>query len=319
MMNNFTIIRSALASLPSAGIVRLFQENGLRVIGTDIIEESSARYLVDGFYKVSRSTPENAEAVIREYLDIVKKEKARWIVSGPENEVILLARYENLFSENGCCLFHPPLTTLEIITDKLLLSRFLGKNNILSAPSFSPADTKGIKSEKIVVKPRHGRGSAGVRILQNKKPEIKKEIEHLSPDLYVVQPFLRGKEYTVDVLCDDQGKILGIVPRERLAVESGIAIAARTVQNQNLVDAVSALCSAISMRGFNCIQFIEEDGQYYLTDVNPRIGGGSILSLHSSDHLRKNLIAMLKNEKTTTGAGTYKIEMMFRHYNEIYV
>ncbi|HEU4719359.1 MAG TPA: hypothetical protein VFU15_16055, partial [Bacteroidia bacterium] len=75
------------------------------------------------------------------------------------------------------------------------------------------------------------------------------------------------------------------------------------------------------MRGFFCIQFIEDDGAYYLTDVNPRIGGGSILSLHCSDSMRSNLVAILKNEheKIKPSIGAYREESMFRYYQEYYV
>ena len=38
---------------------------------------------------------------------------------------------------------------------------------------------------------------------------------------YVAQPFVAGREYSVDVLCDWDGRPLCVVPRERLRVRAG--------------------------------------------------------------------------------------------------
>lgn len=51
---------------------------------------------------------------------------------------------------------------------------------------------------------------------------------------YIVQPFIEGREYTVDILCDFEGNPIYVTPRERLAVRSGEVLKTCIVHDEQM-------------------------------------------------------------------------------------
>jgi len=312
------IIRSAIGSSASLGFLKFLKENGFHLIGTDITELCVGKFITDEFYLVPRASDEFG--VVERYAEIAKKTAASWIISGPETEIEVLLKHQN---EIPTPVFHLPYDTFKIITDKYLLSQFLVKSNIkakcpLTVLLKDVQLTSFQSSDKLVLKPSQGRGSRGVVII--KTSELKDYKDRLTSEPYVVQPFLNGKEYTVDTLHDFEGKVLNIVPRERLVTESGISTVTRTVKEDKLIEAVVELSSVLKFSGANCMQFIQQGSEFFLTDVNPRFGGGSILSLKASDTFAQNVIHLLKNEKDKLKYNSfdYKELTMLRGYDEYY-
>ncbi len=317
-----TVIRSAISSLPSVGIIKLLKEKNFRLIGCDIIENSAARFMVDDFFLVDKALPGFEANVISQYAKAITDYQAKWIVSGPENEIQLLAKHENEIAEKDCLLFHPPLSTLNIVTDKYLLHKemqgIVPLKQLCLLKDFTKAEA--FSSDKLIVKPRNGRGSNGVLMIKNNIDELEAISDKLDKTLFVLQEFIAGKEYTADLLCDNNGLLLNIVVRERLNVDSGIAVVAKTVKNERIIEYVEKIQKHIMFRGFNCIQFREENNEFYLTDINPRIGGGSVLSLFASKSMLDNFInlLLLNYENLVYNNFDFEERTMYRYYSEVY-
>ena len=137
---------------------------------------------------------------------------------------------------------------------------------------------------------------------------------------YIIQEFIYGDEYTVDILCDMQGRLLNCIPRKRIKVDSGITVIGQVEKNMELIKIIEYLCSKLTLRGALCIQFIKsaKDGRYYLTDVNPRFGGGSFLSVKSSVSFQKNIVSLLNFEwdKLIYDSNDFTEISMYRYYAE---
>lgn len=312
-----SIIRSAVGSQCSVGFLSFLKSNGIKVTGTDITEDNVGRYFVDNYYKVPKAS--NEKRALEAYKCIIRKERASCLISGPESEIILFSKYKNEFSRLGVDLFHPPYETLKIITDKwCAYNFFLDKKILMPVSSLLDRDLS-VLDENIVLKPRKGRGSSGIKIIDKQKIA---KIDKSSLKDYFAQNFIKGEEFTVDFLCGYDGRILNIVPRKRLVTDSGISIVSEIVIDAYLVDYVKKICSYLIFVGGNCAQFVKDKkGNYYLIDINPRFGGGSILSIMSSKDFQNNIISLLKKEykKLIYGSESYEIKKMFRYYEEYYV
>ena len=82
----------------------------------------------------------------------------------------------------------------------------------------------------VIVKPRSGSGSRGIRLIERRA-----ELEALERDgTLLVQEHLPGPEYSLDVLARADGHVAAVVPRERLKVDSGIAVTGRTLHDEAL-------------------------------------------------------------------------------------
>jgi carbamoyl-phosphate synthase large subunit len=317
-----TVIRSAISSLPSAGIIKLLKQKEFRVIGCDINEKSAARFMVDDFFLVDKAIADYEEKIIKQYKKAINDYNGRWIISGPENEIQMLAKYENEFANLNCLLFHPPSSTLDIITDKYLLHNKLNGiiplKEICLLKDYNKANF--FSSHKLILKPRNGRGSNGVFTINNSMPELIDVSNKLNNESFVLQEFIDGKEFTVDLLCDNDGLLLNAVVRERIMIDSGIAVVAKTVHNDRILEYIERIQKNFTFRGFSCIQFIEENNEFYLTDINPRIGGGSILSLNASKSMKDNFINLLSRNYDQLMYNNFDFNetMMYRYYSEVY-
>jgi len=172
-----TIIRSAIGSLASVGFIKFLKSCGFEVIGTDITGESAGKFFVDAFYKVPKAS--DGLKVVESYLSIAKKEKAKWIISGPEDEIIVLSRHKSVFEHEGIYILHPDYELLKVITDKYNAYNYLRKKGITLPSTDLLVNFNDYRSQsKFVIKPRKGRGSSGV-IICDKTDELHWWYKHL--------------------------------------------------------------------------------------------------------------------------------------------
>jgi len=95
----------------------------------------------------------------------------------------------------------------------------------------------------------------------------------------LVQEYLPGDEYSVDVLSDLAGNPLGAVPRLRLAIRGGISVKGRVVRDPEIQDLCLAMSRYLGLKGVTCMQLRRDGGgQLRFLEVNPRLGGASIFA-----------------------------------------
>jgi len=312
-----SIIRSAIGSLSTIGFLKFLKEHDFRVIGTDITDSAVGKFFVDAFYEVPRASEE--KSVATRYREIVKKEHAQWIISGPEEEIAVLKQNEQYIETH---VLHPPLETLRIITDKWRAFQYLAKNGFLMPQSYEGGEQEICPLQgKMILKPRRGRGSSGILVAENKEQLTHIQQAGLIHGEYIIQEFIEGEEWTVDTLHDLDGNLLNVVPRRRLKVDSGISIIGETVREEYLFELMMSISSLLNFVGGNCFQFIKDkSGRYYLTDINPRFGGGSILSLKASISFQQNLVRLFKGELRGSQPPSFDFDKlrMHRYYEEFY-
>jgi carbamoyl-phosphate synthase large subunit len=126
------------------------------------------------------------------------------------------------------------------------------------------------------VKPVRGKGSRGVAVCHDRAA-----LDHWlreSDDL-LVQEYLPGQEYSVDVLADLDGRPLVAVPRVRLAVKEGISVRGQVIHDEEIQDLCLRLAAALHVKGAVCMQLRRDTaGAPRFIEVNPRMGGGTMFT-----------------------------------------
>jgi len=129
----------------------------------------------------------------------------------------------------------------------------------------------------VVVKPRRGSGSRGVRVIE--RPE---ELGEGVDGDWLIQEFLPGCEYSLDVLASQDGEVRAVVPRVRLKIDSGIAITGRTVHDQRLEELGRGAMESVGLTGVANVQVKEDTrGVPRLIEINPRFPGTMPLTVAS--------------------------------------
>lgn len=144
----------------------------------------------------------------------------------------------------------------------------------------------------LVVKPRRGSGSRGVRVTDSPR-----DLSHaLGPD-WLVQEHLPGREYSLDVLASQAGEVRAVVPRARLRLDSGIAITSRTVHDPRLEELGRRAVELIGLTGVANVQVKEDvQGVPRLLEINPRFPGTMPLTVASGINMPQLALAELLGE-----------------------
>jgi carbamoyl-phosphate synthase large subunit len=206
-------------------------------------------------------------------------------------ELLPLARAREEFAAAGVALLLAPAAALDVILDKLTLAEHCAgvvavPRTELFGPSLDPAGW----TYPVVVKPRRGSGSRGVIIVGSAA-----ELAALdrSPSL-IVQDFLPGEEYSVDVLADAAGRVIASVPRLRARVDSGVSVGGRTVHDPEVERFGRAVAQATGVTYVANVQCRRDaEGVPALLEVNPRMPGTLGLTIASGVDMPRLALAAL--------------------------
>ncbi len=310
MSEPIKIIRSAVGSMPSWGLIQELQNLGVKIIGIDSNPLSFGLYKLDERYVVPKG---NEAGFIPAMLDIVSKTKANAILSGPEEELEALSRHKKEFEARGAKVLCPDHEYVVRCNDKL---KSIEEVNQLDIPIPRVYEDMDSVQFPCIIKPRFGRGSSNIFIARN-EDEYTLFIKKVPNP--IVQEYILGEEYTVDILADQDGNALSVVPRIRLNVESGISVKAKTVHDEILIEMCKKIARRFKLFGPSCVQFMKREDEYFFLEINPRFGGGSILSIKADPSILSNLLRLIKDEDPIPSTGFKQNLIMLRYYSEVYL
>jgi carbamoyl-phosphate synthase large subunit len=256
-----------------AVIRSLLKRSDAEVFAADMDGWASGLYLVAGERR-RIVPPGRSEGFIDAVAALCAADDIDVLVSTVDAELPpLTGRREEL----SAVLAAPSAETIECALDKWRLARrCVGR---LPVPRTRLLDADAVAEVwdfPVIVKPRRGAGSRGVRVVDSAE-----SLAGLGedPDL-IVQEYLPGEEYSVDVLADADGRVVAAVPRTRTRVDSGVSIAGRTVRDETLEETAAAAAVAIGLTGVANVQLRRAaDGTPSLLEINPRFPGALPLTI----------------------------------------
>jgi carbamoyl-phosphate synthase large subunit len=136
----------------------------------------------------------------------------------------------------------------------------------------------------------------------------------------LVQEFLPGEEYSVDVLAASDGRFVAAVPRARLKVDSGVAVTARTLHDRELEDLARRVATQIGLRYAANIQFRRNaNGTPVLLEVNARFPGTMPLTVESGVNMPLLALRDVLGEPPPPGPLPFRDIAVVRYWIETFV
>ena len=165
----------------------------------------------------------------------------------------------------------------------------------------------------MIVKPRSGSGSRGIRLIEELA-----DLESLERDAtLLVQELLPGPEYSLDVFASREGEVLAVVPRERLKVDSGIAITGRTSHDEELQKFGADVAKLIGLTTVANVQAKGAvEGVPALLEVNPRFPGTMPLTIAAGVDMPKLAVEEALGQPLPAGPIPFNDVAMVRHFAE---
>jgi len=302
-------MRTGVGSLPSISTIKALQKLGVKVIGVDCNPLSIGLYFADVGYCIPRADESNYVPTL---LKICKKEKVNAILPAVDEELMVLAKYKEEFEKRDILVVVPRKEVVEICFDKFKTYNFFIQNNV---PTPTTYNALKINLNKItypkIIKPQFGRGQHDVYKINNRK-ELKFFREYVNKPL--LQDYIEGQEYTIDLLADFNSKVLCIVPRKRLGVESGVSIKGITAYQKEIIDNCINIVKKLGIIGPANIQcFIDKNNKLFFIEINPRLAGGVALSVAANSNILVNLVKLLKGE-TVKECFNFKENLLMLRY-----
>ncbi len=257
-----------------AVIRSLLKRSDLEVFAADMDGWASGLYLVDPEHR-RLVPPGRDEDFVPALARLVAEDALDLVISTVDVELIAVSgRREELAP---AVLAAPSARTLETALDKLLLAERTAATGHVPRTEAAGPEALAVDWEfPVFAKPRQGAGSRGVRVVPDRAA-----LEALPTDEgLIVQDLLPGEEYSVDVIAGADATVIAAVPRTRARVDSGVAIAGRTVQDAELERIASEIAEAIGLVGVANVQLRRDRaGRAKLLEVNPRFPGALPLTI----------------------------------------
>lgn len=272
-------------------IVRYFKQalNGIgKVICTDMSELAPSIYEADKHYIVPRMT---APGYIDVILDICKKEQISGVLSLIDPELSLIAENRERFAEVGTTVIGSSYELCEMALDKFQMYEWLTAHGYKCAKSYMEKEqfyvdeAAGKISYPVFVKPARGSCSVAISKVYDKETL---ELLFKHGEGLMIQEFLDGQEIGADVYIDMLShKVVSIFTKKKLLMRAGETDKATSFKDDKLMELIRRFAEEAGYTGQIDIDIFEVNGDYYISEVNPRFGGGYPHAYESgADHMK---------------------------------
>lgn len=302
-------------------IVEYFKKelNGLgNVICTDCNPLAPTLYIADKYYIVPRI---DSSKYIETILKICIKENIKGIFSLIDPELSLISKNKKLFLDNNIIPFVSDSEIVETCFDKFKMYNKCKELNIPTIKSFIDINLfiddlkRNAINFPVFVKPYNGSCSMNIQKVDN--------IEDLKfyfskYDNLMIQEYMDGIEYGIDVYVDMISKeIISIFIKKKLLMRAGETDKAISVKNDKIFNLIKEFVSKMGFVGQIDIDVFEKDDEFYISEVNPRFGGGYPHAYECGCNFPKYMLENLRNRINPPCIGNYKDKIYMMKFLEI--
>lgn len=314
---NFLILAAGTRNKVVQYFVKTFSRVG-KVIATDANTLGPAIYDADKYYIVPPITEPGYIDII---LDICKKEQISGVLSLIDPELSLLAANEEKFQAVGTTIIGSSYDLCELAMDKMQMYKWLKNHGYNCARSWMDKDEfykavdAGEVTYPVFVKPYRGSASISISKVYDKENV---DLLFAHEDDLMIQEFLNGQEIGADVYIDlISGEVVSIFTKKKIKMRAGETDKAVSFKDPELFALIEKFVNEAGYCGQIDIDIFEINGTYYISEVNPRFGGGYPHAFESGcDHMKLilNNLQGIVNEKNI---GAYEEGIYMMKYNEV--
>lgn len=302
-------------------IVQYFKKelSGLgQVIATDASELAPALYDADKHFIVPKIDDPN---YLDSILNICKENNVKGVLSLIDPELTILAKHKEEFLNIGVTPIISDLETVELCFNKFNFNEKLKSLGFNSAKSFINKDEfyKALNNNEIsfpvFVKPYNGSFSINIS-----KVFGKEELDLLFNryDNLMIQELMNGKEFGVDVYIDMiSNKPSAIFIKEKLLMRAGETDKSVSVHDKELEAIILNFVNKMDFKGIIDIDVFEVNNKYYISEVNPRFGGGYPHAYGCGVNVPQMIINNLERVVNKNVNDLYDKDVYMFKYNEV--
>jgi carbamoyl-phosphate synthase large subunit len=296
-------------------LVRAFQEalartGGGKVLAVDESRLSAALLAADERALVPRSDSSEFLPAIRR---LCQKHGIGLLVPTRDEELPLFAAEKESFGAANVVVLVCSPASVALCQDKRAFVDFCALRKLPVPRTFAPGHRPALSDYPVFVKPRRGKGGGGCTRVDS--PEELDRVLGRDPD-GLVQENVSAPEFTLDLFADLAGRVLSVVPRERVRVFGGESFVSRTTKNPALIELGQRVAEAFELVGHNTIQCFWRPSSAALIEVNPRYGGAANLGFAAGAHTPELAIRAALGQTLSPRIGEFTDDLVMLRYTE---
>jgi carbamoyl-phosphate synthase large subunit len=233
-------------------------------------------------------------------------------------DLLALARHRGEFEAAGCTVMIGSEEIVATCMDKARTSALVRRAGLVAIRTCTLAEFRKGPFYPCFIKPV--RGSAGIGASVIAAPAQLEMHVGAFGDRMLLQEYVPGQEFTIDVYRSRDGRVRCVVPRQRLVVRSGEVEKGLTVKDKGLMDAAVKLAQNLEgLWGVFCCQCRRLEGpgsppRFF--EVNPRFGGGAPLSIAAGADLALYLLQEVTGKRITARLGRFRDRLLMLRYEQ---
>jgi carbamoyl-phosphate synthase large subunit len=274
-----TVLVTAAGSAPAQafiGALRSQRELSVRLVGVDSTAASAGLFDCDRRYTVPRVDDEEFLVAITA---VCRRESVNVLAPIGHFELQLFAQAAaDLEAELDARVISNTPRAVALALDKRASAEVVGRHGV-AVPRFRDLGGAEQIELPVIVKPTTGAGSHGVTVIRD-RADLAGAVRLAGHDP-LVQDFIEGQEYTVDLVVAPDGKVLAAAPRIRVEVRAGQSYKGMTVDDRQVKDAARTCAAALGVTAQANVQLIKSavDGHCYFVECNPKFAAAMGLTI----------------------------------------
>lgn len=292
-----------------------------KLVATDLSPVAPALFFADETYLVPRISD---AGYFDRILDICKKSEIKAITTLIDPEIEILSKHRDELLNIGVLPLCPAEWTAKLCFDKYEMFKYLHAKGVRTVLTYNSLEglkeglEKGEISFPVFMKPISGSGSVGIGKVNNwEEAEAKFNDGKFT---YIIQELMTGGDCDADVYVDCiSHKPVAAFSKKK--IESRIGGASKTIsfKDQKLFDFIEQVCSVLELNGPCDMDFFIKDGEYYLSEINPRFGGAYLHAYGAGVDFIKLILKNIHGEENASEIGNYEEDVLMMMYDDVVI
>lgn len=293
-----------------------------KIVTADCDMFAPALYLGNKHYIIPKFSSDD---YIDTVLDICFKENITYVFSLIDTELVVLSKLKKFFSEKGIKIIVSENDFTEKCLNKKEIYKDFIEKKIPTQKSYFDIEhlisdlNKNIIQFPLFVKPIMGSASINVSKIETSEELL---FTYERNNGLFVQEFMAGEEYGVDCYVDIHShKVIDMFIKKKIRMRAGETDKSISVLNNEISNLiVSALEKFEGIEGMLDIDVFEKDGNFYISEINPRFGGGYPHAYESGINFPKYLLENLAGKIHPEFKNLhYRNNIVMMKYNDILI
>ena len=212
--------------------------------------------------------------------------------------------------------FVPSPDVCSAMYDKYAAHELLLSLGLPSPPTVLPGQEPD--SYPVMVKPRQGSGARSIHHARTRQ-EMEFFIDYVDEPV-MIQRLMDGPEFSIDLLCDLDGRCLNAIPRTMLESRGGESIKGQVIDDPVLIELAREVAETLPLRGPGTVQvFRDSEIGIGITDINPRFGGAFPAPMYAALDGRSYpelIVRIARGETIEPHVGEFRAGHYFTRYYE---